>query len=262
MFDKYKPIAEQYDIDLEKLKEEKGELNEEIIQKYIMENYYPKIKEEKKITGIRKIISKRLHQSYSQAIHVTINMEVIMDKLFELRNKIDNKPSLTVIMLKLLSQALKEMPELNSTFDGEKITTYETINIAVATDTPNGLITPVLREVDKKDINTFTREYEEVIQKARSGELKEKDLVGATFTVTNLGMFGVTSFTPIINPPQVAILGINTIKTVLLLEENLQKRVKLGTLSLTVDHRVIDGALGARFLQLVKNYFETSEKIV
>lgn len=259
--DEFKEIVEQYDIDLEKLKEEKGEISQEIIQSYIKEKFYPKVKSEKKLIGIRKIISKRLYQSYNQAIHVTINMEIKMDNIIRLREKIEKKPSLTILMIKLLANALRDLPQLNATFDGEKVVIYDSINIAVATDTQNGLITPVLREVDKKDIKTFIEEYSDIITKARNGTLKEKDLVGATFTVTNLGMFGVDSFTPIINPPQVAILGINRIKDSIIIEEGKQKIAKIGTLSLTIDHRIIDGALGAQFLQKVKEHFEHTEDI-
>jgi len=100
-----------------------------------------------------------------------------------------------------------------------------------------------------------------VVSRARAGQLKEKDFVGGTFTITNLGMLGVDSFTPVINPPQVAILGINRIKDVVVLENNEPRLAKSMTLSLSVDHRVVDGAPGARFLQKVKEYFENASAL-
>lgn len=257
----FRVIASQYDIDLDKLKEEKGELSFEILEQYIKENFYPKVKEEKKLGGIRKITAQRLSDSYRNAVHVTINMEVKADNLFNLRNKIEGNPSLTIIMLKLVAKALKDSPEANATLEGDKLTTYDSINIAVAIDTPFGLLTPVLRDVDRKSIKQLLDEYGDLVERARNGGLKEKDFVGGTFTITNLGMLDVDSFTPIINPPQIAILGINRIKDSIVIEDGLTKSVKTMYLSLSFDHRAIDGAPAARFLQRIKQYFEESDQI-
>jgi len=235
----FRVIASQYDIDLEKLKEEKGELSFEILEQYIKENFYPKVKEEKKLSGIRKITAQRLSDSYRNAVHVTINMEVKADNLFNLRNKIEGNPSLTIIMLKLIAKALKDFPEANATLEGDKLTTYDSINIAVAIDTPFGLLTPVLRDVDRKSIKQLLDEYGDLVERARNGGLKEKDFVGGTFTITNLGMLDVDSFTPIINPPQIAILGINRIKDSIVIEDGLTKNIKTMYLSLSFDHRAI-----------------------
>ncbi len=257
----FRVIASQYDIDLDKLKEEKGELSFEILEQYIKENFYPKVKEEKKLGGIRKITAQRLSDSYRNAVHVTINMEVKADNLFNLRNKIEGNPSLTIIMLKLIAKALKDFPEANATLEGDKLTTYDSINIAVAIDTPFGLLTPVLRDVDRKSIKQLLDEYGDLVERARNGGLKEKDFVGGTFTITNLGMLDVDSFTPIINPPQIAILGINRIKDSIVIEDGLTKNIKTMYLSLSFDHRAIDGAPAARFLQRIKQYFEESDQI-
>ncbi len=257
----FRVIASQYDIDLDKLKEEKGELSFEILEQYIKENFYPKVKEEKKLGGIRKITAQRLSDSYRNAVHVTINMEIKADNLFNLRNKIEGNPSLTIIMLKLIAKALKDSPEANATLEGDKLTTYDSINIAVAIDTPFGLLTPVLRDVDRKSVKQLLDEYGDLVERARNGGLKEKDFVGGTFTITNLGMLDVDSFTPIINPPQIAILGINRIKDSIVIEDGLTKSVKTMYLSLSFDHRAIDGAPAARFLQRIKQYFEESDQI-
>ncbi len=257
----FKVIASQYDIDLEKLKEEKGELSFEILEQYIREHFYPKVKEERKLSGIRKITAQRLSESYRNAVHVTINMEVLADNLLNLKNKIKGNPSLTIIMLKLIAKALKDFPEANATLEGDKITIYDSVNIAVAIDTSIGLLTPVLRNVDKKNIEDLVDEYGDLIKRARSGGLKEKDFVGGTFTITNLGMLDVDFFTPIINPPQIAILGINRMKDNVILENGVPKNVKTMYLSLSFDHRAIDGAPAARFLQRIKQYFEESNQV-
>lgn len=257
----FKVIAGQYDIDLDKLKQEKGELSFEVLEQYIKEHFYPKVKEERKLSGVRKITAQRLSDSYRNAVHVTINMEVLADNLLNLKSKMEGSPSLTIIMLKLIAKALKDFPEANATLEGDKLTTYDSINIAVAIDSPFGLLTPVLRDVDKKSIKTLSDEYGDLVERARNGGLKEKDFVGGTFTITNLGMLDVDSFTPIINPPQIAILGINRIKDSAIIENGSVKSVKTMYLSLSFDHRAIDGAPAARFLQKIKQYFEESDQI-
>lgn len=257
----FKVIAGQYDIDLDKLKQEKGELSFEILEQYIKERFYPKVKEERKLSGVRKITAQRLSDSYRNAVHVTINMEVLADNLLNLKSKMEGSPSLTIIMLKLIAKALKDFPEANATLEGDKITIYDSVNIAVAIDTSIGLLTPVLRNVDKKNIEDLVDEYGDLIKRARSGGLKEKDFVGGTFTITNLGMLDVDFFTPIINPPQIAILGINRMKDNVILENGVPKNVKTMYLSLSFDHRAIDGAPAARFLQRIKQYFEESNQV-
>lgn len=257
----FKVIASQYDIDLDKLKQEKGELSFEVLEQYIKEHFYPKAKEERKLSGVRKVTAQRLSESYRNAVHVTINMEVLADNLLNLKNKIEGNPSLTIIMLKLIAKALKDFPEANATLEGDKLTTYDSINIAVAIDSPFGLLTPILRDVDQKSIKTLVDEYGDLVERARNGGLKEKDFVGGTFTITNLGMLDVDSFTPIINPPQIAILGINRIKDSAIIENGSVKSVKTMYLSLSFDHRAIDGAPAARFLQKIKQYFEESDQI-
>jgi len=118
-----------------------------------------------------------------------------------------------------------------------------------------------LRDVDKKSIRDLVDEYGDLVKRTRSGGLKEKDFVGGTFTITNLGMLDVDFFTPIINPPQIAILGINRMKDNVILENGVPKNVKTMHLSLSFDHRAIDGAPAARFLQRIKQYFEESDQV-
>ncbi len=262
-----KMIAEQYDVDLSKLKGSgpDGEVTLEDLEAYIKEHFYPKVKEEVRIFGIRKVIAGRLSKSYREAVHVTLNMDVEMDNLMKLRmefaEKLGKKPSYTVIMLKCIAQAIRDFIEINATMEGEKIIIYDNVNINVAVDSPVGLITPVIRDVDRKCLEELLRDYQDLMERAKKGLLKEKDFVGGTFTLTNLGMFGVDSFTPIINPPQIAILGINRIVQRPVVRNGNIGTAHIMTLSLSFDHRAIDGAPAARFLQRVKYYLENPREV-
>lgn len=262
-------LAEQYDIDLTKVKGTGpgGMITVADVERYIREHYLPKVKERRSIKGIRKVIATRLGKSYREAVHVTINMEAIVDKLIsyreELAKRIGAKPSYTVLIAKCVAQALREHLDLNATLEKDEIIIYDTININIAVDTPFGLLTPVLRKVDERDLRELLEEYNDIVDRARKGRLKEKDVIGGTFTITNLGMFGVDSFTPIINPPQVAILGVNRMVKKPVVDEKTGeiKVVTVMNLSLSFDHRAVDGAPAARFLQRVKYYLEHPEEV-
>ncbi|WP_461862735.1 dihydrolipoamide acetyltransferase family protein [Thermococcus sp.] len=260
-------IAEQYDIDLSEIKGSgpNGEVTLQDLELYIKEHFYPKVKEELKLFGIRKVIADRLSKSYREAVHVTINMEVEMDNLMKMREilagKLGKKPSYTVLMLKCIAKAIRDFIEINATMEGGRIVIYDSININVAVDSPIGLITPVIRDVDKKSLPELLEDYKDIVDRAKRGMLKEKDFVGGTFTVTNLGMFGVDTFTPIINPPQIAILGVNRIVEKPVVKEGEIKKAHVMMLSLSFDHRAIDGAPAARFLQRLKHYLENPEEV-
>ena len=267
--DEARILAEQYEVDLTKIKGTgpQGEITVQDVEKYIKEHFFPKVKEKKPLRGIRKVIATRLSKSYREAVHVTINMEVSMDKLIETRKKLAEKlgvkPSYTVLLAKCVAKALRDHIELNATLENNEIIIYDTININIAVDTPFGLITPVLRRVDEKGLEELLKEYNDIIERTRKGLLKEKDVIGGTFSITNLGMLGVDSFTPIINPPQVAILGVNRMVKKPYVDEETGE-IKIGTfmnLSLTFDHRAVDGAPAARLLQRVKYYLEHPEEV-
>jgi len=262
-------LAEQYEVDLKRIKGSgpQGEITVQDVEKYIKEHFFPKVKERKPLRGIRRIIASRLSKSYREAVHVTINMEVLMDRLIELRERLAGrlgyKPSYTILLAKCVAKALREHIDVNAALKNDEIIVYDTININIAVDTPFGLITPVLRRVDEKSLEELVREYNDIVGRTRRGLLKEKDVAGGTFTITNLGMLGVDSFTPIINPPQIAVLGVNRMTRKPYVDEE-EGKIKIGTfmnLSLTFDHRAIDGAPAARFLQKVKYYLEHPEEI-
>ncbi|HDL50869.1 MAG TPA: 2-oxo acid dehydrogenase subunit E2, partial [Firmicutes bacterium] len=255
-----KVLLEQYDLNIKDIKGTGpgGEVTVEDVERYIKEKYFPKVKREVRVVGIRKIISERLSKSYREAVHVTVNMEVFMDNLSKLRENISSEYSMkipyTVLLLKLISMTLSEFPDVNSALENGKIVEYESVNINIAVDSPIGLVTPVIREVNLKGLKELIKDYKDVISRAKEAKLKQVDFVGGTFTITNLGMFGVDYFNPIINPPQAAILGINRIVEKPRVLDNEIKIVKTMNLSLTFDHRIIDGAEASRFLLKLKSY--------
>jgi|AntAceMinimDraft_9_1070365.scaffolds.fasta_scaffold50563_2 pyruvate dehydrogenase E2 component (dihydrolipoamide acetyltransferase) len=264
--EKVELIANQYGLDINKVKGTgpDGKITQNDLETYMQENYIPKIKKEKKIFGIRKVIAERLSKSYREAVHVTLNMEVKMDAFTEFREKLSKrfqkKVSYTLLMLKPIAKSLSDFADLNAAIEENKIILYENININLAIESSNGLITPVVRDVDKKDFQHLITDYKDIIERSKNNQLKYKDFIGGTFTISNLGMFNVDSFNPIINPPQVAILGLNRIIKKAIVEDEEVKVAKIMVLSLTFDHRAVDGALAAEFLDRMREYFENPEK--
>jgi len=172
--------------------------------------------------------------------------------------KIEGKKiSFNDMVVRAVGRALVEFPRFNSMLEGDKVRQFEQVNIGIAADTPQGLMVPVLQDVPGKSIEEIAAASIRLIDAARHGDLQPDDLMGGTFTISNLGMFGVSHFTAIINPPQVAILAVGAIEQrVVVLDNNaLAARPQL-TLTLAADHRVIDGALAARFLQRLKGILE------
>jgi pyruvate dehydrogenase E2 component (dihydrolipoamide acetyltransferase) len=266
--DEVRNIVEQYGLDLSKIKGGglEGKVTLKDVEKYIQENYLPKPLTKKSFVGVRKTTAERLHKSFIGSAPVTLNMEVEIDNLMKYKNKLEKESvseiSITVLILKCLAKALRENIEVNSSLEeDDKWIIYDDININVAIDTQFGLLTPVLRNIDKKEIRDLLKEYNDILDRGRKGLLKMKDFIGGTFTVSNLGMFGIDSFSPIINPPQAAILGVNRIKEALKFDDNGIRKVKIVNLSLTFDHRIIDGAPAARFLQKVKYYIENPQEV-
>jgi pyruvate dehydrogenase E2 component (dihydrolipoamide acetyltransferase) len=192
-----------------------------------------------------------------QAAPVTLTTKVDAQSLvsFRERMKLDASegtvPSYNDILIGLAAQTLCEFSELNACWYREGIYKFEEIHVATAIDTPDGLLAPVIRHTDRLTVKEIAGKTRQLIQLARTGQLKQEHLTGGTFTVTNLGMFGIDAFTPILNLPQASILGIGRI-----IEEPVVRdgSLKVGltlTLSLTFDHRILDGAPAARFLQAI-----------
>lgn len=222
---------------------------------------------ETKLKGMRKTIAERMAYSSRENAVIMQSRTADVTELLKLReekkqeySQTDIKiPSVNDIVLKATALALKEHPNLNSTFEDNIIRTYEDININMAVALPNGLITPVIRNVDKLTLWEISELTKEASEKARTGMLTMEDLLGGTFTVTNVGMVKVEIATPIINSPQVGILAVGTIIPKLeRLNGEISDRQKM-FLSLTVDHRIIDGYPAALFLNTICDILEKSE---
>jgi pyruvate dehydrogenase E2 component (dihydrolipoamide acetyltransferase) len=216
------------------------------------------------ITTVRRTIADRMATSAHTVAPVTLTTEADATELVRLRKQLKDDgtqpvPSYNDLLAKLCGQALLEHPMVNARFDGETIVQAATANIGVAVDTDRGLLVPVLRDVQTKTLRQVARESVELIEKARTGRITVQELQGGTFTITNLGMYEIDAFTPIINLPECAILGVGRIVPKQIVVDAEAERVAIRHmmfLSLTFDHRLVDGAPAARFLQRVKQYVE------
>ena len=206
------------------------------------------------LSRIKKISGANLHRNWVMIPHVTFNVDADITELEAFRKDISKewekegvKPSPLAFIIKAAVDTLKAFPEFNASLDGDNLILKKYYNIGFAADTPNGLVVPVIKDADKKGIKQITKELGELSKLAREGKLKPTDMQGATFTISSLGGIGGTGFTPIVNAPEVAILGVckSQIKPVWNGKEFTPRL--MCPLSLSFDHRVIDGAAGARF---------------
>lgn len=216
------------------------------------------------MTGTRKTIADRLAHSYHSAVHATVMTEVDMSKTVELRQKLLSEvkektgASLTYtgILVKAAAIALKNHRIVNSTLEGDTIKVLKSINVGVAVDAEGGLIVPVIHDADNKTLIEIAPLLTELVEKARKKSLSMEEVSSGTFTITNLGMLGVHTFIPIINPPQAAILGAGSMdEKPVVIEGKIEVRTRMN-LSLVYDHRIVDGAEAARFLQTLKQKLE------
>ncbi len=206
------------------------------------------------LSRIKKLSGPHLHRSWLNVPHVTHADEADITDLDAYRRELDAaakaegyRVTLLSFLLKASASALRKYPELNSSLSGEDLVLKDYVNIGVAVDTPDGLVVPVVKDVDRKGIGELSRDLGELSAKARDGKLSASDMQGATFTISSLGGIGGTHFTPIVNAPEVAILGVVRSKMAPVWDgEAFVPRLML-PLCLSYDHRVIDGALAARF---------------
>jgi len=222
----------------------------------------PRIAKTIPFSGTRKTIAERLSHSFHTAVPVTVTMEVNMEKLLDYYESIKatmGNVSLTALILKAVAKALESHAIFNSTLDGNEIKIFEDINIALAINTPDGLIAPVIRNSNKKSVAEISNVVRELTEKAMQRKLSLEELLGGTFTVTNMGPYDVEIFAPIINPPQSAILGIGRIaKRAVIMNDQIVVK-PMATLSLVFDHRVTDGVPAAEFLREVKRLLEAPD---
>ena len=225
--------------------------------------------EVKELSRIKKISGQNLSRNWIMIPHVTVNEEADMTELEEFRKALNKewekagvKVSPLAFIIKASVTALKAFPEFNSSLDGDNLVLKKYYNIGFAADTPNGLVVPVIKDVDKKGLKEISQELTELSKKAREGKLKPQEMQGACFTISSLGGIGGTGFTPIVNAPEVAILGVckSQIKPVWNGKE-FEPRL-MCPLSLSFDHRVIDGAAGMRFTVFLANLLKDFRRVV
>ena len=226
--------------------------------------------ETQRLSRIRQVIGRRLTASWTTVPHVAQFDDVDITALQALRNRLAPKAAAAEVKLTLLcfviqacAHALKAFPEFNASLDasGENLVLKKYCHIAFAAETPVGLLAPVIRDVDKKDLFETARAIQALAQKAKAGRLAMSDAEGACFTVSNLGALGGTGFTPVINAPEVGILGVaRASDKVVSIGGELVSRPML-PLTLVYDHRVIDGIVGARFLAFVREQLTAPERL-
>jgi pyruvate dehydrogenase E2 component (dihydrolipoamide acetyltransferase) len=220
--------------------------------------------EEVPLKGVRKVIADRMVQSVRQAPHVTLHRWVAMDAALQfkqeweeaVRDESGYKWSVNDLLVLAAARALRRHPEMNACVEDDAVRRYRDVNIGVAVQTDDGLMVPVLRRADQLRIGELVRQFREIVTKARRRSLTGEEMSGGTFTISNLGGYGIEMFTPIINQPQVAILGVGKIVTQPEWKDRQWVPVQQMPLSLSFDHRVVDGAPAAQFLQTVAHYLE------
>ncbi|MFD2202535.1 pyruvate dehydrogenase complex dihydrolipoamide acetyltransferase [Shivajiella indica] len=221
---------------------------------------------EEKVSQMRKVIAKRLAESKFTAPHFYLTMEINMDKAIEARASMNEispvKISFNDMVIKAAAAALRQHPKVNSSWLGDKIRYNDHIHIGMAVAVEEGLLVPVIRFADSKSLSQISNEAKTLGGKAKNKELQPKDWEGNTFTISNLGMFGIDEFTAIINPPDACILAVGGIKETVIVKNGQMKIGNVMKVTLSCDHRVVDGAVGSAFLQTLKGLLEDPVRIL
>jgi pyruvate dehydrogenase E2 component (dihydrolipoamide acetyltransferase) len=271
-----KKLARQHGISISDIAAVLGtskRLQREDVQRYIDEgmnkaqtsgNAYT----ETKLRGMRKTIAERMGQSSRETAPVVLmrsvditNLKVLREKKKAESSSEKKEPSFNDVIIKAVAVALEGHMRLNATFESDTIRTYSDININMAVAVEGGLVTPVIKKANKLHITEISIKARELTEKANAGTLSGEDLSGGTFTVTNLGMLGIEASTPILNPPQVAILAIGTIQPYLVFENNQVVEKYKTFFSLTLDHRIVDGYPGAQYLYTLAEILQQPERL-
>lgn len=211
------------------------------------------------LTNMRKTISKRLVESFTTIPHFYLTIEINMDALIVARNSLDKKPSFNDFIIKAAALSLRDIPSVNSSWNGTSIRQWKNIDISVAVSTGEGLITPIIFQADEKSVGIIHEEVKRLAEKAKGNALHPNEFQGGSFTISNLGMYGIHNFTAIINPPQSCILAVGQVEEKYV---SLGKFIQVMNVTLSCDHRVVDGALGAKWLQRFKEYMENPIRMV
>lgn len=222
----------------------------------------PAVKQRVPLTGMRRAISARLRQSVETAVSLTLTREVEADLLVAARQAVSaTTPApvqFDVFFASMLATALRARPEFNSSIEGEELVVYQDINVGIAVSLAEGLVVPVLRNVDQRPLRDLSAEFRNLAARAREGALRSDEQIGGTCTLTNLGAGGIDAFTPVLNPPQSCILGIGRIMPRAVARDGALVLAHTCVLSLTFDHRVADGAPAAELLGTIARLMNDS----
>lgn len=229
------------------------------------------------LSPMRKTIARRLTQAKQTVPHFYLTVDVNAASLVALRERInaelsegakgdaDAKPlklSINDLLVKASATALTRVPECNAQFTDDAIWIHQRVDISVAVAIPDGLVTPVLRDADKKDVVSIAREIRDLAARARSKKLKPEEMADGTFSISNLGMFGIDAFAAVINPPEGAILAVGQVRDEPAIEDGAVVAGKRLSMTLSCDHRVVDGAVGAAFLAELRALIERPMRIL
>ena len=223
--------------------------------------YGPSAYRDEPMSEMRRTIARRLVTSLGPVPHFFLTTEIEMDRAADMRQQIntlypDAKVSINDVIIKVAAVALLQHPQVNASFQDKTVRFYEHADIGVAVATENGLITPVIRSADQKSIIDIAAEVRELANRARAKKLKPEEYLGATFSISNLGMFGIDEFTAVINPPEAAILAVGAMKEKPVARDGEIEIHQMMRVTMSCDHRVVDGAVGAQFLQTFKQILE------
>jgi len=271
-------LAENYNVKIDEIEGTgaRGKVLKEDVERVIDERKYKennaifeadsskKVRKSYKYEGVRKIIGERLAKSKAEAPHIYFKNEVNMEEVIKFKKQLENKNKIKISITDFISLAvvksLKKYPEMNSSLIDEEITEYDSVNIGIAVAAEEGLIVPVIKNAQNKTLGILSNETKGLVNKARKGKLMPEDYSGGTFTISNLGMFGIDEFTAVINPPEVGILAVSSTKDkAVVVEKNDEKIIEIKPIAnfvLTVDHRIIDGLLASKFIKSIKELLE------
>ena len=215
---------------------------------------------------MRKVIARRLSESKQTVPHFYVSMDIEIDALLKLRAELNAKSpkdgagafklSVNDLVIKAAGVTLRRIPKVNASWTEDNIVLYDEVDISVAVSIPDGLITPIIRRADQKGLSAISNEMKDLAARAKSGKLKPEEFQGGGFSISNMGMYGVSSFSAIINPPQAGILAVSAGQQRPVVKDGALAIATVMTCTLSVDHRVVDGALGAEWMAEFKRIME------
>jgi pyruvate dehydrogenase E2 component (dihydrolipoamide acetyltransferase) len=217
-------------------------------------------------SSIRKVIARRLSESKQTVPHFYVTMDIEIDALLKLRSQLNAtspkdgpgafKLSVNDLVIKAAAVALRRLPQVNATWTEEAILQYHDVDISVAVSIPDGLITPIIRKADQAGLASISNQMKDLAARAKSGKLKPEEFQGGGFSISNMGMYGVSDFSAIINPPQAGILAVSAGQQRPVVKDGALAIATVMTCTLSVDHRVVDGALAAEWIATFKKIVE------